>query len=209
MVTPPIAPDLAGRGRLVERIRAAAGAGAHLVQIRQPALEGGALTWLVRDAVSAVRGTGARILVNDRLDVALAAGAHGVHLRGDSVHASRVRSIAPSGFLIGRSVHARDEAAHAARDGGLDYLLFGNVFETASKPGASAAGTAALAAVCAAVSLPVLAIGGMTPDRLVAVARSGAAGFAAIGLFSEELPGAIEAMMREAVQLFDTPAGVP
>ena len=209
MVTPSIAPDAAGRGRLIDRIHAAAAAGVDLVQIRQPALEGGALMMLARDAVSAVRGTRTRIIVNDRVDVALAAGAHGVHLRGESVPAPRVRPMAPSGFIIGRSVHARGEAIDAAQRGGLDYLLFGAVFETTSKPGAAPAGTDALAGVCTAVALPVLAIGGMTLNRLAAVARSGAAGFAAIALFDGPRPGAVETMMREAVQLFDTSAGVP
>ena len=75
----------------------------------------GALLSLVTQAVEAVRGTRTRILVNDRVDVAIAAGAHGVHLRGDSAPARRVRRVAPPAFLIGRSVHARDEIAQRLR----------------------------------------------------------------------------------------------
>ena len=77
--------------------------------------------------VEAVRGTRARVLVNDRFDVALAAGAHGVHLRGDSLPAVRARRMAPPAFIIGRSVRSRDEAMRAEDGGGLDYLVFGTV----------------------------------------------------------------------------------
>ncbi len=88
--------------------------------------------------MTAVKGTRTRILVNDRLDVALAAGAHGVHLRGDSMPASRARSLAPIGFLIGRSVHSVDEAVRRHADGGVDYLLFGAVFADHVQAGSGA-----------------------------------------------------------------------
>jgi thiamine-phosphate diphosphorylase len=126
------------------------------------------------------------VLVNDRLDVALAAGAHGVHLRSDSMPASRARSLAPIGFLIGRSVHTRAEAVAVCGAGGLDYLLFGPVFATASKPGQAPAGVDALADVAAAVSVPVLAVGGMTADTSTRLAGTASAGFAAIGWFADE-----------------------
>jgi thiamine-phosphate pyrophosphorylase len=155
-----------------------------LVQVRERDLDGGPLTSLVRRCVDAVRGSRARVLVNDRVDVALAAGAHGVHLRADSVPAARVRAICPPGFLLGRSVHARDEAIAAAAAGGLDYLLFGTVFATPSKPGRAPAGLAVLADVASAVTIPVLAVGGVTPDTVEQVVRAGAAGFAAIGMFA-------------------------
>ncbi len=175
---------------LVERVRAAARAGVHLVQIRERDLDGGPLKRLVSSCVEAVHGTRTRVLVNDRLDVALAAGAHGVHLRADSFAAPRVRVRAPSPFLIGRSVHSVAEAVEATEYGGLDYLIFGTVFETSSKPGRRPAGLGALATVSAATCVPVLAIGGITAGRVDEVMRAGAAGVAAIGMF-------------------DTPAGVP
>ena len=162
---------------------AAARAGVHLVQIRERDLDGGPLTRLVSACVAAVRGTRTRILVNDRLDVALAAGAHGVHLRGDSFSASRVRSMAPAPFLVGRSVHSVEQALAAAGDGGLDYLIFGTVFESASKPGRAPTGLAALAAVSGATALPVLAIGGITPERIPDVMAAGASGAAGISMF--------------------------
>ena len=106
------------------------------------------------------------MLVNDRIDVALAAGAHGVHLRGDSLPAARARLMVPPAFIIGRSVHSREEAMRAQDGGGLDYLVFGTVFKTDSKPGLGVAGLDALSEVAAATRLPVLAIGGMTPATL-------------------------------------------
>ena len=183
--------DEAGADATVERVAWAARAGIDLVQVRERDLDGGPLTALVRRCVEAVRGSRARVLVNDRLDVALAAGAHGVHLRGDSMPAARVRALCPEGFLVGRSVHARDEAIDAVTAGGLDYLLFGTVFASASKPGRVPAGPSSLAAVAAAVGVPVLAVGGLSSDNVGQVAAAGAAGFAAIGLFAVESEAAL------------------
>jgi thiamine-phosphate pyrophosphorylase len=170
---------------VVRCVAAVARAGVHLIQVRERDLEGGALTRLVAACVAAVAGTRARVLVNDRLDVALAAGAHGVHLPGHGVPATRLRSLVPPGFLIGRSVHHATEAVRVAAEGGLDYLVFGTVFATASKAGVRPAGLEALAATVAAVPLPVLAIGGMAPDHARRVAAAGAAGVAAIGTFAD------------------------
>ena len=168
---------------LVERVRTAARAGVHLVQVRERDLDGGPLTRLVSSCVDAVRGTRTRILVNDRLDVARAAGAHGVHLRADSFGARRARASAPSPFLIGRSVHSLAEAVAAAEEGAVDYLIFGTVYETRSKPGGPVAGVAELAAVAAATPLPVLAIGGITHARIGEVVAAGASGVAGISMF--------------------------
>jgi thiamine-phosphate diphosphorylase len=189
---------------LVERVGMAARAGVHLVQIRQPDYDGDALARLVESAVNAVRGTPARVLVNDRLDVALVAGAHGLHLRSDSVPAARVRAFAPAGFLIGRSVHSAEEARRVTDEGGHDYLIFGTVFATPSKPGQRGTGLAPLAAACADLPLPVLAIGGMTEDSVGAVAKSGAAGFAAINLFADCDPALLISIVARAGRAFDT-----
>jgi thiamine-phosphate diphosphorylase len=168
---------------LVARVREAARAGVHLIQVRERDLDGGPLARLVASCVEAVRGTRARVLVNDRLDVALAAGAHGVHLRADSFGARRVRAAVPSPFLIGRSVHSLAEAVAAAEDGATDYLIFGTVFETSSKPGQAASGLTALATVATATRLPVLAIGGITTARIGEVMAAGASGVAGISMF--------------------------
>jgi thiamine-phosphate diphosphorylase len=177
---------------LVRCVAAAAQAGVDLIQVRESDLEGGALTRLVARCVEAARSTETRVLVNDRFDVALAAGAHGVHLPGHGFSAPRVRAVAPGGFLIGRSVHHASEAARVAEEGGLDYIVFGTVFPTASKAGVAPAGVKGLAAAVAAVTLPVLAIGGVTLQRAPEIARAGAAGVAAIGMFADSCTHGID-----------------
>jgi thiamine-phosphate pyrophosphorylase len=175
------APFDAARRCLAEQARFAADAGVDLIQVREPDLEAGPLAEVVTAIAHAIRGSRTRLLVNDRLDVALACGADGVHLRSDSIAVADVRRLAPPGFVVGRSVHSVDEAAAA---GEVDYLIAGTVFPTASKPEATVwLGTGGLAAIVRAVRLPVLAIGGVTPERFDEVAAAGATGFAAIGLF--------------------------
>jgi thiamine-phosphate pyrophosphorylase len=189
----------------LERVREAARAGVHLVQVRERDLDGGPMLRLTERCVDAVRGTRARVVVNDRVDVALAAGAHGVHLRGDSMDAARVRRIVPPAFLIGRSVHSVAEAVKVSEPGVIDYLVFGNVFETGSKPGREAAGLDQLGRVSAATTLPVLAVGGITQDRAFAIARAGAAGIAAIGLFADGPAGSVPGIVEQIAIGFDTP----
>ena len=174
-----------GDDALVQRVAAAAAAGVALVQVRERDMDARDLSRLITRCLDAVRGSRTRILVNDRLDVALTAGAHGVHLRSDSVPASRARSLAPIGFLIGRSVHSLAEAVTACEGGGLDYLLFGTVFATASKPDQAPAGVNALAEISASVRLPVLGVGGITPHTAAQLEGTGCAGFAAIGWFAD------------------------
>jgi len=177
--------DAEGMASMAALAGEAARAGVALVQVREPDLDAKPLCDLVRACCEAVAGTDTRVLVNDRLDVALAVGAHGVHLRSTSFPASEVRRLAPPPFIVGRSVHDAEEARRVAAGGGLDYLIAGPVFPTPSKPGAPLLGLAGLRAVVEAVDLPVLAIGGIAADdRTTAVARTGAAGVAAIGLFA-------------------------
>jgi thiamine-phosphate diphosphorylase len=180
---------------LITRIRAAAAAGVDFIQIRERDLPDRDLMALVRDALEAVSGTSTRILVNDRVDIALAAGAAGVHLRHDSVAAARVRAIVPPGFLIGRSIHDPDEAALAPE---CDFLLFGTVFASAGKPaGHHVAGLEALRAACARARVPVLAIGGVDETNAPAVAAVGAAGVAAVGIFmADRSARELEAVVR-------------
>jgi len=197
---------------VVQQVRAAAAAGIHLVQVRERDLPTRDLLNLVRRCVEAARGTSTRVLVSDRADVALAAGAHGVHLPSNGVPPSRLRRLVPGGFIIGRSVHDAVEAARVTDEGGVDYLVFGTVFPTSSKPGVPAAGVSALAAAAEAVTVPVLAIGGITLERVSAIAAAGAAGFAAIGLFSVRGPDRVaqlQVVVREASEVFDTLSGVP
>jgi thiamine-phosphate diphosphorylase len=174
--------------RLVTAVQLIAAAGADLIQVRERGLHDRQLVAIVRRVVDRTGGTGARVIVNERTDIALAAGAHGVHLPAAAPAAGRVRRIVPEGFVIGRSVHDEAEAEAASAAGGCDYLTFGTVFPSRSKPADHpVAGLDRLAVVCARVSLPVLAIGGISVARAVSVARAGASGIAAIGLFADPI----------------------
>ena len=195
-----------GEGGVPGRVREAASAGVDLVQIREPHLPGGALLSYARQAVAAAADTSCRVLVNDRFDVAIAAGAAGVHLRGASFPAARVRTVAPGGFIIGRSVHSPAEAAAVADQGGCDYLIFGTVFQSTNKPaGHPTAGLAGLREVCRATPLPVIAVGGISIDNAAAVIAAGAKGIAAISLFRGALLNSTISRIR---QQFDTSSRV-
>jgi thiamine-phosphate pyrophosphorylase len=170
--------------RLVEWSAAVARAGVDILQIRERGLDDASLARLVRNVLAAAAGSRVKVLVNDRTDIALATGAAGVHLPSSAFPAAAVRLIAPDGFLVGRSVHAGDDLAALERAGGCDYLTFGTVFPSTSKPADHrTAGVEELRRACAATSLPVLAIGGVTVPLAAEAARAGAAGVAAIGLF--------------------------
>jgi len=184
----------------IAQARAAASASIDLIQVRERDLDGGALATLVHGVLDAIGDAAVRVVVNDRLDVAIACGAHGVHLRADSIAVADARRIAPAGFLVGRSVHTVEEATAAAD---ADYLIAGTVFPTASKPDQSVhLGGAGLRRLVASTRAPVLAIGGVSADTIDEVARAGAAGIAAIGLFA--VPDPLDALVRTLRSRFDT-----
>ena len=169
---------------LVDRAAAAARLGVAAIQVRERDLADRDLLTLVRRIQREIGATAPAVLVNDRVDVAMAAAAAGVHLRGDSVAGSRVRAMAPAGFIIGRSVHDLAEVDAAAADGAYDYLLFGTVFPSAGKPaGHRIAGIEALREACRRSPIPVIAIGGVDPTRVADLEAAGAAGFAGVGMF--------------------------
>ena len=169
---------------LVERLVRAARSGVSAIQIRERDLSGRDLTALVRRVIAAVQSTPAIVLVNDRPDVAIAAGAAGVHLRADSMPGTRLRAMTPPGFVIGRSVHDPGDVDAAVAEHAYDYLLFGTVFTSAGKPaGHRTAGLDGLRAACQRSPVPVIAIGGIDASRLPLIEASGAAGFAAVGMF--------------------------
>jgi thiamine-phosphate pyrophosphorylase len=195
-----------GEAALVERVAAAARAGVDLIQIREAAIDDRMLAAMVSGCLHAVRGTRARVVVNDRLDVALACGAHGVHLKSTSYPAARARAVAPAGFLIGRSIHSAEDATRAE---GADYVVFGSIFVTSSKPGQTPAGLAALAQTVRATPLPVLAVGGVTVETAGLLSRTGVAGVAAIGLFANQPTAALSAVVQSLTQAFDGPQSGP
>ena len=174
---------------LLETIRKAAAAGIDWIQIREKDLEARTLAELVRLAVADARETGASVLVNDRLDVALAADAAGVHLGETSFRVETVaewrRCSGRMGFRVGASCHSLEAASQAER-AGADYIFFGPVFTTPSKATFGAPqGIERLGEVCRALRIPVLAIGGVTIENTASCVAAGAAGVAAIRLFQE------------------------
>lgn len=170
---------------LSPRIAEAARAGVDLIQVREKDLPVRELIELVRVAVETTRGTAAKLVVNDRLDVALAVGAAGVHLGRESIPARDVRRLTPAGFLVGVSCHSLDEARDAEASG-ADYILLGPIFATPSKLRyGPPLGVEKLSAVVRQVKIPTLALGGITVERARDCRKAGAAGIAAIRLFQE------------------------
>jgi thiamine-phosphate pyrophosphorylase len=196
------------RHALLERIAAAARAGVDLIQLRETDLAARELEALAREAVAAIRKLRTenrelrtKLLINSRTDVALAAGADGVHLPAGDLPASEVRAIAGScaaaalgrGFCIGSSCHSTAEV-QSAYSHGADFVVFGPVFEKSGKQGV---GLKALVAACTPSgpvpkteaghrsAMPVLALGGVTVENAANCLRAGAAGVAGIRLFQE------------------------
>lgn len=166
---------------LHQQIAAAVSAGIDYVQVREPDLEAGDLVALVRSLVARSGSSSTRVIVNDRLDVALAAGADGVHLKESSILPGQVRRISPAGFVIGCSVHSV-EAVSARKS--ADFLIAGTVLTTASKPAVDYLNRDGLSRIVeAAANQPVIGIGGLDVGSIPLLASTCAAGLAAIGAF--------------------------
>jgi len=191
---------------LLSQIESAAAAGVTVIQLREPDLEARALARLTRAAMRVIEGTEASLVVNGRVDVALAAGAHGVHLPERGLPSDRVRALLPPPSLVGASIHAPVEE----QDGrSLDYAVFGTIYGTRSKaPGQALAGLDGLRRAVDGSAVPVLAIGGVTVARVAEIAATGAAGFAAIELFLPASASSSSASLRKilesAHEAFDT-----
>lgn len=160
-------------------------AGVDLIQIRENDLAARALLGLAERTVAASQGRTSRVVINDRLDVALASAASGVHLGHRSLPAQEVRHIAPREFQIGVSCHSITEVC-AAEKAGADYVLLGPIFETPSKLAyGSPLGLETLRLAAGQVRIPILALGGITADRAGQCREAGAAGIAGIRIFQE------------------------
>jgi thiamine-phosphate pyrophosphorylase len=171
--------------RLLALVRAAAAARVTLVQLREKELTGRVLFELACAAAQVARGSTTRLLVNDRADIARAAGCDGVHLTTNSLEASDVRRAFGEEFVIGVSAHTPHEA-RAASAGGADFAVFGPVFDTPSKRAyGPPTGLEALTRVARSLSpFPLVALGGVGEEEIEDVLRAGAAGVAGIRLFA-------------------------
>jgi thiamine-phosphate diphosphorylase len=187
---------------LFEKLRIAAAAGVDWVQVREKDLPARELLALVRDAVAL---GSVRIIVNDRLDVAIAARAVGVHLGHTSVPAREVvrwcrAGNAPADFLVGVSCHSL-EGAQEAKSAGASYTYFGPIYETPSKiPFGKPHGVEELAQVAKAVRIPVIAIGGVNESNAAECIRAGAAGIAAIRMIQDASNSDNAAALKKAIE---------
>jgi thiamine-phosphate pyrophosphorylase len=174
-------------GTLLSKILEAVDASLPMIQIREKDLGSPELLKLTRTAVESSSSRPSRILVNDRLDIALASGADGVHLGGRSAPLAAVRAgLRPERrrrILIGVSCHSLEEA-QAAEQAEADYILLGPIFEPFSKTSsAPVLGLEGLRRVCNQVRVPVLALGGISVERIAGCREAGAQGVAGISLF--------------------------
>ncbi|HAC81942.1 MAG TPA: thiamine phosphate synthase [Deltaproteobacteria bacterium] len=172
-------PDEAIARAEAEVIEEILGRGVEIVQLREKDLDGAALLRRALRLRQICDAHGARLVVNGRVDVAVAASADGVHLPVGGVSVPDARRLLPRGALVGCSVHHHEELS---RVGDADYVIFGPIFETPSKPGyGPARGPAGLRAMVASAAMPVLAIGGIGPENAACVWEAGAAGIAMMG----------------------------
>jgi thiamine-phosphate pyrophosphorylase len=168
------------RGALTEAVEECLAAGLRAVQVREKALATRDLLALAEALRESTRRHGAQLIVNDRADVALAAEADGVQRTYASLPVAALRRIAPRPFLVGASVHSEAEARQAEREG-ADFVVFGPVYDTSSKRQyGPPQGLQALERAARAVSVPLLAVGGITPHRVAEVLAAGAGGVAVI-----------------------------
>ncbi len=182
----------------VEIAKRAVEGGADAVQLRDKGMSGKGLVRCALEIREAMKNSGALFIVNDRLDVALASGADGVHLGQDDIPASIARAISPPGFIIGVSVGNVEEAVQAERDG-ADYVGLGPICHTGSKIDAGpACGYEIIASVKKAVSIPVVAIGGLGPHNAGRAIEYGADGIAVISAVvgQEDIAGAARRLKR-------------
>lgn len=180
-------------------IREAFSGGVDCVQLRDKSGSGLALYSQAEELIRDARETGGWVVLNDRVDVALATHAHGVHLSAQSLPVHAAVQLANGSLVVGRSVHSLTEAQQAAAEG-ADYVTFGHVFPTTSHPGLPPHGLDELRDIVHAVDVPVLAIGGITTANLDAVLATGCAGIAVISaILGQAQPRTAAQRLREAL----------
>jgi thiamine-phosphate pyrophosphorylase len=171
---------LTGNRTLTATVEEACKAGIRAVQLRERDLNADRLFELAKNLRGITRAYNARLFINDRIDIALAVDADGVHLPESSLPISEVRKLLPEGKLIGASVHSLDGAKKAERDG-ADFLVLGTIYHTPSKPDlVKPAGTESIVLITQNISVPVFAVGGITPEKARECIEAGAHGIAVI-----------------------------
>jgi thiamine-phosphate diphosphorylase len=170
--------SVVGPDDLLPRVARAVDGGVTLVQLRAKELSSGRMLSLATELKRAIEGR-ATLLVNDRVDVAAAAGAAGVQLGEEALPVSAARQILSAGSLIGRSVHSASGADRAVADG-ADFLLLGTMFATVSHPGATPAGPGLMRESASRCDRPLIGIGGITSENVAEVMAAGASGVAVI-----------------------------
>jgi thiamine-phosphate pyrophosphorylase len=188
-----------GPEELIGAVALALDGGVDWVQLRDKSASAASLYAQAAQLITVVRQHGAQLAVNDRIDVALAVRADGVHLAAQSLSVEAAVQLADGRLLVGRSVHSLDEAQRAAA-AGADYLTFGHVFPTTTHPSLPARGLDELRTIVEAVDVPVLAIGGISVENLDDVLATGCAGVAVISaILSDPDPSHAASRLRRAL----------
>jgi len=173
---------LAGN-ELVKQITALSAAGVKAIQLREKNIPAGDLRLIAKSFINKIGKSDTKLIVNERLDIAILAGANGIHSASNGIENMYIRKFAP-GVLSGRSVHSVKEAAIAEKEG-YHYLLFGPIYRTPTKVKyGKPQGLKKLGEVCSSVKIPVFAVGGINPHRIKKCLAAGAYGVAAIREFA-------------------------
>ena len=192
---------VAARGRDLDEILAATlEGGCRMVQLREKEWPSGRLLPLAERLGGRCRRAGVTFIVNDRVDLAVAVGADGVHLGQDDLPPRAARPLLRPGMILGRSTHTLVQATRA-RDEAVDYVAVGSMFETATKPDFELVGPALVRTMRAEVRVPLVGIGGITPENVGEVIRAGADGVAVISaVCAAPDPAAASARFLDAIR---------
>lgn len=191
-----------GRQTLLEQLEAALQGGVTLVQLREKDLDPASFLAEALEVKALCHRYHVPLILNDQVDLALACGADGVHVGSEDLPVAHIRRQAGPDFIIGATAKTVQQA-QAAQAAGANYLGVGAVFPSPTKPGAQRLTPEELGGICASVSIPAVAIGGIGPSNLAQLKGSGAAGIAVVSsLFgAEDIQAAAQSLARQARQV--------